>query len=118
MREGAKLLISHIAANNQVYVQIDEDCDGYTSAAVLLNYLNLVFPHFTQNNITYRTHDHKAHGIDMDAIPKDTKLVIIPDAGSNEFDKHEKLAAAGMQILILDHHNTDRLPPQACLINN
>ena len=54
----------------------------------------------------------------MDEVPKDTKLVIIPDAGSNQFEEHEKLAAAGMEILILDHHNVEGEPAYACLINN
>jgi single-stranded-DNA-specific exonuclease len=47
MLDGAKLLMKHIRANNKVFVQIDEDCDGYTSAALLINYLNKLFPHFT-----------------------------------------------------------------------
>ena len=46
MREGAALLVKHISQKNKVFVQIDEDCDGYTSAAVLINYLNLIAPYF------------------------------------------------------------------------
>ena len=38
LQGGAKLLISHINQNHPAFVQIDEDCDGYTSAALLLNY--------------------------------------------------------------------------------
>ena len=48
---GAKMLISHIAQNDIVHLQIDSDCDGYTSAASFLNYLNCLFPGFVQNNI-------------------------------------------------------------------
>ena len=118
MRQGALMLIQHIKANNKIFIQVDEDCDGYTSAALLLNYLNAIFPHFTQHNIRYKTHDCKAHGIVVEEVPRDTKLVIIPDAGSNQFEEHEKLAAAGMEILILDHHNVEGVPAHACLINN
>lgn len=46
MREGAALLVKHISQKNKIFVQIDEDCDGYTSAAVLINYLNLIAPYF------------------------------------------------------------------------
>ena len=119
MIDGAKMLIKHIKANNKIFVQIDEDCDGYTSAALLINYLNRLFPYFTQNNIIYRTHEFKSHGIVVEAIPQDVKLVIVPDAGSNEYDKHEELSKRGIDVLILDHHNAPMGNlPHACLINN
>jgi len=44
MDAGIKMLIKHIAQNDRVLLQIDSDCDGYTSAAVLMNYLNCLFP--------------------------------------------------------------------------
>lgn len=118
MEEGVKLLIKHIKAGNKIFVQIDEDCDGYTSGALLLNYLNSLFPYFVQNNIVYKTHNCKAHGIVLEDIPKDAKLVIVPDAGSNEIEKHAELAAAGVEILVLDHHNVEVTPTQICIINN
>ena len=118
LEQGVKLLMKHIQSNNKIFVQIDEDCDGYTSGAFLLNYLNSLFPYYTQNNIIYKTHNCKAHGIVLEDIPKDVKLVIVPDAGSNEIEKHAELAAAGIEILILDHHNVEQPVAQACLINN
>ena len=118
MREGAILLVKHINQKSKVFVQIDEDCDGYTSAAVLINYLNLIAPNFVQNNLVYKTHDRKEHGIVVEAVPPDTKLVIIPDAGSSQLLEHSLLADAGMDVLILDHHNAHPYTPDACLINN
>mgnify|MGYP003289474170 CR=1 FL=1 len=118
IEDGAKMLISHIQHNNKIFVQIDEDCDGYTSGALLLNYLNSLFPHHTQNNIIYKTHNCKAHGIVLEDIPEDVKLVIVPDAGSNEFEKHAILKNKNIDILILDHHNVEELPTEVCLINN
>ena len=118
MREGAALLVKHISQKNKVFVQIDEDCDGYTSAAVLINYLNLVAPYFVQHYLVYKTHDKKEHGIVIEVVPPDTKLVIIPDAGSSQLLEHSLLANAGMDVLILDHHNAQQYTPNACLINN
>ena len=43
VHEGAQMLIKHIAQNDNVLVQIDSDCDGFTSAATLLNYLYTCF---------------------------------------------------------------------------
>lgn len=118
IKEGASLLVKHISQNNKVMLQIDSDCDGFTSFAVFMNYLNNLFPAFVQNNIVYKTHKGKSHGIDIDEIPKDTKLVIALDASSNEYEIHKKLREAGMDILIIDHHEATEVSPDACVINN
>jgi single-stranded-DNA-specific exonuclease len=119
MLEGAKMLMKHIQANNKIFVQIDEDCDGYTSAALLINYLNKLFPHFAQNNIIYKTHERKEHGIVLDYIPDDVSLVVVPDASSNEWALHKTLVEQNKEVLVLDHHNAPSLPETwACIINN
>jgi single-stranded-DNA-specific exonuclease len=46
LKEGATMLALHIAKGSKVMIQIDSDCDGYTSAALLINYLNKLFPAF------------------------------------------------------------------------
>ena len=115
---GAKMLVSHIAQNHKVMVQIDSDCDGFTSAAVLINYLNCLFPGFVQNNIFYRPHTKKAHGIIPETVPEDVKLVIAPDSSSNEFEIHKSLHERGIDVLVIDHHNTSRFSEYACVINN
>lgn len=78
---GAKMLISHINAGDKIFIQVDPDVDGFTSAAALINYLNIIAPGHTQNNISYRLQDGKQHGLILDVIPKDAKLVIAPDSG-------------------------------------
>ena len=49
--DGAKMLIQHVAANDKIFIQVDSDCDGYTSAATLINYLNMLFCVKLGNNI-------------------------------------------------------------------
>lgn len=115
---GAKMLVSHIAQNHKVLVQIDSDCDGFTSAAVLINYLNCLFPGFVQNNVFYRPHTNKAHGIIPETVPSDVKLVIAPDSSSNEFEIHKELHERGVDVLVIDHHNTTHYSEHACVINN
>lgn len=118
METGAKMLVSHIAQGHKVLVQIDSDCDGFTSAAVLINYLNCLFPGFVQNNVFYRPHTNKAHGIIPETVPSDVKLVIAPDSSSNEFEIHEELHNRGVDVLVIDHHNTTHYSEYACVINN
>ena len=115
---GAKMLVSHVAQGSKVLIQIDSDCDGFTSAAVLINYLNCLFPSFVQNNIFYRPHTNKAHGIIPETVPSDVKLVIAPDSSSNEFEIHKLLQERGVDVLVIDHHNTTHYSEHACVINN
>ena len=116
--DGVKMLIKHVSQNDKVFIQIDSDCDGYTSAATLINYLNRLFPGFVQNNITYRLHEGKAHGLILETIPKDVKLVIAPDSSSNDYEVHEQLAKMGIDVLVIDHHEADHISEYACVINN
>lgn len=118
MEQGAKMLIKHISANDKVFLQVDSDYDGFSSSAALINYLNMLFPAFTQNNIRYRLHEGKQHGIILETIPEDVKLVIVPDAGSNDLEQHAALKNKGIDVLILDHHKADIVSTDACVINN
>ena len=68
IKEGAKMLIKHIHEGDKVLIQIDSDADGFTSSALLLNYLNCLFPAFVKNNISYRFHTGKQHGIPLEII--------------------------------------------------
>ena len=118
IEDGAKLLIKHIYAGHKIFIQVDSDCDGYTSAALLINYLNRLFPGFVQNNISYRFHETKAHGIIFETVPKDVKLVIAPDSSSNDYEVHQQLHEAGIDVLVIDHHEAERVSEYACVINN
>ena len=79
--EGAKTLVAHIYNEDDIFCQIDSDCDGYTSSSELLNYLDRLFPSYVRKHIKYDIHPGKEHGIDLDRIPKGVKMVIVPDAG-------------------------------------
>ena len=118
IQDGAKMLIKHISQNDKIFIQIDSDCDGYTSAATLINYLNRLFPGFVQNNVSYRLHEGKAHGLIYETIPKDVKLVIAPDSSSNDYEVHKRLHENGIDVLVIDHHEADHISDYACVINN
>lgn len=77
------MLIIHIAQNDDIMIQVDADADGLTSAALLINYLNMLFPAYAQTHISYRLHEGKQHGVIPTTVKDNIKLVVIPDAGSN-----------------------------------
>lgn len=105
LREGAAALIQTIKNNERVFLVVDSDADGYTSSALLLNYLYDLFPAFVKNNIDYYIHDGKEHGlsdcIDM-ILESNYKLVICPDSSSNDYEEHRRLSEKNVQVLVLD----------------
>ena len=63
MREAASALIKHVQNNDDVLVLVDSDCDGFTSAAILINYLYNLFPSWVENKVHYILHSGKQHGL-------------------------------------------------------
>ena len=121
IKAAASTLVSHISQENSTLVICDCDCDGFTSAALLLNYLYDLFPSFVKNNIKWWVHEGKQHGLEdcMNYIrEKDFKLIIVPDAGSNDYECHRELKEKGIDIIILDHHLADEISQDAIVINN
>lgn len=118
IKDGAIMLIKHINNNDKILLQVDSDCDGYTSSSLLLNYLYQLFPYYVQNNILYRFHSGKEHGIIVSTIPEDVRLVIAPDSSSNDYEQHKELSEKGIDVLVIDHHEAERISEYACVINN
>ena len=116
------MLFSHIAQKDTIYMIVDPDVDGYTSAALFINYLNAQFPGYAQNYIYYTMHDGKQHGLiesDInDVLEHNAKLVIMIDSSSNDYDLHKRLKDKDIDILVIDHHEADQVSQNACVINN
>lgn len=118
LRPAAQMLFTHIKNMDKTCILFDVDADGYSSASAIINYLYKLFPTFVKNKITYQTNEGKKHGIILDTIPKDIKLLIVPDAGSNDIEQCQNLKENGIDVLILDHHICQEFNPYACVVNN
>ena len=121
MKLGAAALIEAIQNNYKTLVLVDCDCDGYTSAAIIINYLHDLFPSFVETKLEYYLHEDKVHGLSdcMDFIENhDFKLIIIPDASSNDYEYHHQLIEQGRKAIVLDHHEANLISEDAIIINN
>ena len=121
IKQAVLVLAKAINENKDTLVLVDCDCDGYTSAAILINYLYDLFPAFVDNHLKYYLHEDKTHGLSdcIDYIEDNNfKLIIIPDAASNDYEYHKKLKDDGRDIIILDHHEAPRISEDAIVINN
>lgn len=113
--KGVDLLLTHLKNNSKIYVVVDCDNDGITSAAGLILYINNIYPNA---NIYWTMHDGKQHGVELSKVEEDTKLVIIPDAGSNQYEEHKELSDRGIDVLVIDHHESEYYSDYAIVINN
>lgn len=106
MEKACELLNKHLENNDNIFIPIDSDCDGYNAAAILINFLYYYYPHHVRSYVVWQHHSSKQHGLEdmMGSIPYDTKLVIVTDAGSNDIEQHKQLAARGIDCIVLDHH--------------
>ena len=107
MQEAVQCFLKHYEAHDKIIVMPDSDCDGYTSSAMLYLYIKALNPDYP---VDYVMHQRpKTHGLsskDID-IPDDVKLFIIADAGTNDAAECNELIEKGIDIIILDHHDSN-----------
>lgn len=119
MELAIKLYLSSIKSNKRIGVLVDSDCDGFCSAATLVNYSKDVL---NFNNFRYFIHSKKAHGLTPEimneVLNSDIEVLIIPDAGSNDYEEHRILNLEGIAVIVLDHHLSERYSNNAIVINN
>ena len=107
MKEAVDCFMKHYEQRDKIIVMPDEDCDGYTSSAMLYLYIKALDKDYP---IDYVMHGrNKAHGLSSNdiSIPKDTKLFIIADASSNDAKECNALIEKGIDVMILDHHDAN-----------
>lgn len=120
IEKGAKLLFAALEQKDKtIFILVDCDVDGFTSAAIIWLYIKRIAPDI---NLEFTVHSGKQHGLEdtIDEVinRKDLSLIIIPDASSNDYVYHHELRTAGIPILVLDHHLAEYYSPDAVVINN
>lgn len=121
--KAVQCFTNHFDNNDDIAILVDCDPDGYTSAALIYKYIKNIDDQYP---VYYLIHNNnKAHGLgkinDGDfEIPQGVKLLIVPDAGTNDTEECNKLIANGMDIIILDHHEAEEIAHhnQAIIVNN
>ena len=105
VKEGAELLLKHLRKGSKILFVVDCDADGFTSSSILWLYIKHIFP---DAQLEFTVHTHKQHGLDdkIDWIEDecDCDLVVCPDAGSYDVEEHRRIREAGVECLIIDHH--------------
>lgn len=124
IQEGVLLLEATLCAeNSKILLVVDCDVDGFTSSAIVYNYIKTIAP---DQYIDFILHEHKQHGLEdhIQYIMESNihyDLVILPDSSSNDYVYHDMLHTINTKCLILDHHDIEPETPiseNAIIINN
>lgn len=105
---AVNIFMEHFEKNDIISILVDSDPDGYTSAAILYLYIKRLNKDYPVRYIMHK--DAKAHGLSQDVeIPEETKLLIVPDAGTNDYEQCKNLIDNNIveDIIILDHHEAE-----------
>ena len=118
IEKARDVFVKHIENKSVMDLLVDCDVDGFTSASNIYQYIKRINP-----NIEIRCFIHKGkiHGLSefVDSMCEDdSKLIIVPDAGSGDLKECKKLIERGKDIIILDHHSIDASDNPAIVVNN
>ena len=118
IEKARDVFVKHIENKSVIDLLVDCDVDGFTSASNIYQYIKRI-----NQNIEIRCFIHKGkiHGLSefVDSMCEDdSKLIIVPDAGSGDSKECKKLIENGKDIIILDHHSIDASDNPAIVVNN
>ena len=103
----------------KILILVDCDVDGLTSSAIIYRYLKAVRPDI---EIQLVHHEGKQHGLSVDVLDtikeSDATIIIIPDASSNDYKQHEELYNLEKTVIVLDHHECEKVSEHAVVVNN
>ena len=118
IHDAIECFVKHFENRDIISILVDCDPDGYSSAAMIYRYIKLMDENYP---VHYMIHKKpKSHGLADDDydIPKGTKLIILPDSGTNDWVECNNLIQNGIDVIILDHHLQDKLGNNAIIVNN
>ncbi len=117
-REGAARLLDAVNRGEQICLYGDYDADGVTSLALMINFLK----HLGAEAATYIPERQEGYGLNREAIRSiaaaGTRLLVSLDCGSTSAEEIALAREAGMETVVIDHHEVgDSLPAAKAIIN-
>lgn len=113
VKHAIKLMSYAAMDDKEIWVLVDCDADGFTSAAIIINYLYKMYEDVPElgnieERIHYILHTGKQHGLEdtINQIP-DNCLIILPDSSTNDVEQMRELLDRGCSIVCMDHHEAD-----------
>ena len=120
IHKAVEVFDKHFQRKDPIGILADNDVDGVCSATLTYKFIKDLDPEYDVR--MYVHHKNKSHGLsDKDFnLDDDVKLLIVPDAGSNDIEEHCLLNENGVSCICADHHqvvtNVNNSP--AVILNN
>jgi len=114
METAANIINLWINRGVEIGILIDDDADGYTSSAMLYQYLNQkIKTEKSKSTLIPIISSHKEHGFcklfeNYQFTEDMPQQILVPDAGSNDVNYMKKLKDAGISFIIMDHHDIEK----------
>ena len=120
MQPAVDRIICAIEKNEKILIFGDYDADGITAVAILIEFFKYI-----EANVSYyiphrmtEGYGLKVNHISEIALPGDVNLIITVDCGSSSHEAIESANAAGIDVIVTDHHNISvPAPPAMAVIN-
>jgi hypothetical protein len=121
MAAATALLQRHLHAKSPMVIYSDYDVDGITSASVFRLFVEAL----GGGPVRHFIPDRKKEGYGLTAKGLERcleggakpKLLVVLDCGTNSKAEVEKAKAAGIDVLIVDHHQIGEVAPGDALVN-
>jgi single-stranded-DNA-specific exonuclease len=119
MAPAVERIIAAINGGETIAVFGDYDVDGATSAALLVRFLSSLgrgVPVYIPDR------QKEGYGPNLPALMKlkeeGASVVITVDCGTTAYEPLEAAAAAGLDVIVIDHHVAEARLPAGCLVIN
>ncbi len=120
--QAADIICSHIARKNTIVVFGDFDADGMTAASILAQAIEGIGG---RAEIFIPDRKAEGYGFTSGALRRclethpDTKIIVTVDCGISQADACRDAVAAGVEVVITDHHQvTESTPAEASALVN
>ena len=117
VEQAAKRIARAIADKQRIVIYGDYDVDGITAVAILLRCIRMAGgdAHYY---VPHRVEE--GYGVNAEAVRRiiadGTKLMITVDCGISAAGPISEAAAAGMDVIVTDHHTPPERLPDACAV--
>lgn len=119
INKAVECFAKHFESFHTITILSDTDTDGICSSVIMWKYIKAMQEDYP---VLLALHENnKAHGLNSwdFTIPNSTKLLIIPDAATNDIDECQELIDKGISVIALDHHiRSDKRQNPAIIVNN
>ena len=120
MDAAAERICRAIQDKEKILIFGDYDIDGISATAVLFEFLQATGADVT-TYIPHRIHEGyslQPHHIESVALPNRVRLIITADCGSGSTTALTAAAAAGIDVVVTDHHEmSEKNPPAVAVLN-